>query len=124
MVGVALILAGCTPEQTQAYDEINASRRTAGVVEVAWDETVGNGAQAHAEAMASRGSIFHATLPAGSCSSENVAMASSIKAAHELFMSSDLHRSHVLDSAARTAGTGVALRDGKYYVVQRFTRSC
>ena len=51
---------------------------------------------------------------------ENVGWARSVGEMHSLFMASPAHRASILDGRYSRVGTGVAIRNGRYYVVQVF----
>ena len=124
-VAIALVVAACSPEQDEAYKLVNESRSHAGLAALAFDGALGQAAQRHAEAMAARGKIFHEVAPAGSCITENVGTASTISGVHSLFLESAVHRGNILAPTATAIGTGVAIRDGRVYVVERFVgQSC
>lgn len=116
-------LAGCTPQQADAYNRINDSRTSVGLPGLGFDEAIGNDAQRHAARLAAEGRIFHMALPPGSCMTENVGSGSSIEAVHAMLLQSPGHRAHILDRSATVVGTGVASANGRVFVVQRFVRS-
>jgi uncharacterized protein YkwD len=77
--------------------------------------------------MAAAGRASHSDLSQGSGSNwtriaENVGKAGSVAEMHGLFMQSPKHRDAILNSGYTRFGTGVAVADGQYYVVQVFVK--
>lgn len=127
-VAVALVLAlvavGCTKnaEAAQSADLINAERARRGIREAALDIHLVNKAQAWADHMAATGRVSHSVLGQVEGKwrylAENVGWARSVGEMHSLFMASSAHRASLLDGKYSRVGTGVAIRNGRYYVVQ------
>ena len=81
-------------------------------------------AQAWAEQMARTGQVSHSNLRDGAPGfrylGENVGWARSVGEMHSLFMASSSHRATIVSGRYTKVGTGVAIVNGRYYVVQVF----
>jgi hypothetical protein len=122
---LVLGLAACTPDQGEAYDLINATRRAHGLGELQWNGQLGDKAQAWAEHMARQGRISHSNLADGAPSGwralgENVGVGGSIGAVHTAYMNSPGHRANIVNPRWTHVGTGVARSGGRVYTVQVF----
>ncbi len=124
---IGLIGASCTKNNDafQAATFINDSRAASGLPSLQFDQRLIDKAQAWAEVMAANGSVSHSNLSDGTGSGwrrlgENVGFAYSVEEAHRLFMASSSHRGSILSRNYTKFGTGVAVSDGKYYLVQVF----
>jgi uncharacterized protein YkwD len=122
---LVLGLAACTPDQGEAFDLINASRRQHGLPGLQWNGQLGDKAQAWAEHMARQGRISHSNLADGAPSGwkalgENVGVGGSIGAVHTAYMNSPGHRANIVNSRWTHVGTGVARSGGRVYTVQVF----
>jgi len=124
---VALVAASCNMNG-QAWEAsllLNNERTDRGMLELTLEASLNAKAQAWAETMAAKGSVSHSNLadgiPAGwGRLGENVGWGRSVQEAHDLFMASPRHRAAILDPRFSSFGTGVSVRDGRYYVVQVF----
>ncbi len=134
--GVALALAvtllsACfgTAEQEAAFAELNGDRSAHGLgLVVPHGELIAK-AQSWADKLASENRLSHSHLPSGvpGCwrlLGENVGYGSSIGQVQDAFMNSPDHRANVLNGAYRYAGTGVAYRGDRVFVVQVFMQGC
>lgn len=126
---VALLGAGCTknPQAAESARLINNERTRRGIRTAKLDVHLVNKAQNWAEHMARNGRVSHSVLSAGIGGNtnwrylaENVGWARSVGEMHSLFMASPAHRASILDGRYSRVGTGVAIRNGRYYVVQVF----
>jgi uncharacterized protein YkwD len=124
---VALVGAGCT-KNGEAFNSaalVQNARHDAGLPDLVMNQALVDKAQAWAESMAARGVVSHSNLsdgagPGWSRLGENVGWARSIDEMHSMFMNSPAHRASILNSRFNSFGTGVAVVDGKFYVVQVF----
>ena len=124
---IALVGAGCTKnaESLQSAQLVNTARSDRGIPALNLNDTLIEKAQAWAETMAANGSASHSNLtdgagPGWSRIGENVGWARSIDEMHTMFMNSPAHRAAILDAGYTQYGTGVAVVNGRYYVVQVF----
>ncbi len=128
-----VVLSGClSANQTKMVDLVNASRRSAGRPAMTANDAASSKAQTWAARMARTGRVEHtgggsrvdtSGLPKWCSVGENVAKATSIQHAHDLWMRSSTHKANILGNFNRI-GTGV-VRDGQYvYAVQIFYRAC
>ena len=123
---LALVASGCTKNAQAAESArlINNERARRGMRELALDINLVNKAQAWAEHMARSGKVSHSVLRQvngrWSYLAENVGWARSPGEAHSLFMKSSAHRASILSGRYTKVGTGVAVRNGRHYVVQVF----
>lgn len=128
----ALLLSACTPEQNEAYGYVNDSRAAHTLAGLGWHGDLGAKAQAHAEQMAQRGTIYHSSLtsdiPSTVCwrsLGENVGVGGSIKQVHDAYMRSPGHKANILKGVYTHVGTGVAKgKDGRVYTVHVFLQGC
>ena len=123
----ALVVAfsACTPQQNQAFNHINSSRRAHGVPGVGQNLALTMKAQRWAEHLAAVGRLAHSNLASGvpyryRLLGENVGYGSSIAGVHSNFMRSSGHRANILNRRFNYAGTGVAYGRGHVWVVQVF----
>jgi uncharacterized protein YkwD len=124
---LALVATGCT-KNAQAHETavlINNERARRGIGQVHLDARLVNKAQDWADHMARTGQVRHSVLTAGIGSGwrfvgENVGWARSVGEMHSLFMASSSHRAAILDGRYNRYGTGVTVRNGRYYVVHVF----
>lgn len=123
---VALIGTACT-KNGEAWDSaqlLQGERENRGLPALSLEQSLIDKAQAWAEEM-SRTGVRHSNLRDGVESrwgrvGENVGWARSIDEMNSMFMASPAHRAAILDGRYTAFGTGVAVVDGKYYVVQVF----
>ena len=106
---------------------INSERGSAGLGLLAQDQTLNAKAEAWAAKMAAAGRASHSDLSQDSGTNwtriaENVGRAGSVAEMHQLFMQSPKHRDSILNSGYTRLGTGVAVADGQYFVVQVFVK--
>jgi hypothetical protein len=129
VVGALLCLflfAGCTPEQTDAYDRINAIRTANGLPTMLPSPPAMAKAQAWADHMAATGVLEHSDLwadmpPGGFAVGENVGQGPSLDAVNAAFLQSPKHRANLLDPQWNWVGTGIARTpNGTLFVVQIF----
>lgn len=124
---ISLVAVGCTknPESAETAQLINNERRARGIPELTLNPTLIDKAQDWAEHMARQGRISHSDLRQGTGTGwralgENVGWARSVDEAHTLFMRSSSHRTTLLDRRYSSFGVGVAVVNGRYYVVHVF----
>jgi uncharacterized protein YkwD len=106
---------------------VNSERGSAGLGLLVQDQTLNAKAEAWAAKMAAAGRASHSDLSQDSGTNwtriaENVGRAGSVAEMHRLFMESAKHRDAILDSGYTRFGTGVAVADGQYFVVQVFVK--
>ena len=106
---------------------INSERGSAGLGLLAQDQTLNAKAEAWAAKMAAAGRASHSDLSQDSGTNwtriaENVGKAGSVAEMHQLFMQSPEHRDSILNSGYTRFGTGVAVANGQYFVVQVFVK--
>lgn len=124
-------LAGCwSNDQQHVLDQINSSRRSAGLRSLNADSLAMDKAQAWAAHMARTGVLEHTGGGSNISTSglgrwcavgENVGVGSSLSIVHNAFMGSGPHRANILGNYDR-AGTGVAYGYGKVWVVHIYLR--
>lgn len=125
---LALVGAGCTknPQAAESAKLVNNERARRGIGAAKLDVHLVNKAQDWAEHMAATGRVSHSVLSSNVGKTrwrylaENVGWARSVGEMHSLFMASSAHRRSILDGRYTRVGTGVAIRNGRYYVVQVF----
>jgi uncharacterized protein YkwD len=123
---IALVGAGCTKngEAWESAQLINTERENRGLPALSLEQSLIDKAQAWAETMAASG-VRHSNLAEGvpggySRLGENVGWARSVAEMHTMFMNSPAHRASIVSGRFTAYGTGVAVVDGRYYVVQVF----
>lgn len=133
---ILLLLAGATFLVTSCLSNsmavesaalVNNERGSAGLGLLAQDQTLNAKAEAWAAQMAAAGRASHSNLSQDSGSNwtriaENVGRAGSVSEMHRLFMNSAEHRTAILNSGFTRFGTGVAVANGQYFVVQVFVK--
>jgi uncharacterized protein YkwD len=125
-LALALVAGGCTKnaQATESARLVNNERARRGLRHLALDVNLVNKAQAWAEHMARSGKVSHSVLRQvngrWSYLAENVGWARSPGEMHSLFMNSAAHRASILSGRYTKVGTGVAVRNGRHYVVQVF----
>jgi uncharacterized protein YkwD len=131
LLAVVSLLSGCfgTPDQESSFVMMNNDRAAHGVGPLIPHGGLLAKAQSWAEHLAAINSLEHSSLPSGvsSCWStlgENVGYGSSISSVEGAFMASSPHRSNLLNGAFAYAGTGVAYRGSRVFVVQVFMQGC
>ena len=127
--GATFLVTSCLSSSDTAESAalVNSERGRAGLGLLAQDETLNAKAEAWAAKMAAAGRASHSDLSQGSGSNwtriaENVGKAGSVAEMHRLFMQSPQHRDAILNSGYARFGTGIAVADGQYYVVQVFVK--
>ena len=126
-VAFALVASGCT-KNAEAWESsvlINNERTNRNIPGLALDVNLVNKAQGWADWMAATGRVGHSDLrrdagPGWRYLGENVGWARSVGEMHSLFMASSSHRSSILDRRYTRYGTGVAVVNGRLYVVLVF----
>ncbi|TPW11430.1 MAG: cysteine-rich secretory family protein [Acidimicrobiaceae bacterium] len=127
LVALGLALAACSngDESTVATD-INEVRASLGLSELVRVPELDVKAEAQAERMANRGTIFHSNNLASGVSDgwasigENVALAGSAQDAQIALEASPGHYANMTNPAYTQVGLGVVSRNGVVYVVQVF----
>jgi uncharacterized YkwD family protein len=120
-------------EERRAVDLINADRAKNGLAALVLNPEVARVARLKAEDMALNGYFDHHSPTYGSpfdmlrrfgvsyrAAGENIAKASSVERAEELFMGSSGHRANILSTSYTQVGVGVYGYNGTTYVVQLF----
>ncbi len=130
LVALALVVAlvgsacGKNAEANESSRLVNNERSNRRIHPMTMDATLVNKAQAWAEHMAATGRVSHSNLRDGAPGfrylGENVGWARSVGEMHSLFMSSASHRNSILSGQYSKFGTGVAISNGRVYVVQVF----
>lgn len=125
------VLAGClSQDQVTVQNQVNASRSANGVARLADYQPADSKAQAWANYLASIGTIQHSNLTSGYQSgtwcglAENVGMGPNLAGLQTAFMNSPSHRANILNASYDHIGTGVAYKNGYYYVVHEFVNRC
>jgi uncharacterized protein YkwD len=131
LVAVATLLSGCfgTPDQESSFGLMNNDRVAHGEAGLFPHGALLAKAQAWADHLASINALEHSSLPSGVSTcwqtlGENVGYGSSISAVENAFMASSPHRANLLNSSFAYAGTGVAYRGSRVFVVQVFMQAC
>jgi uncharacterized protein YkwD len=131
LVAVATLLSGCfgSPDQESSFALMNNDRVAHGEAGLLPHGALLEKAQAWAEHLAAIYGLQHSSLPSGvstcwSTLGENVGYGSSISAVENAFMASSPHRANLLNGAFAYAGTGVAYRGSRVFVVQVFMQAC
>jgi uncharacterized protein YkwD len=126
-LALALVAGACTRNGAafESFQRVNSEREARGLSILTLDQTLINKAQDWADSMASRGRVGHSVLADGAGDNwrilgENVGWARSVGEMHSMFMNSPEHRANVVSGRYNRVGTGVAVVDGRYYVVQVF----
>ncbi|MGA8153261.1 MAG: CAP domain-containing protein [Terriglobales bacterium] len=122
--------------ERQLVDAANRERSNRRLPTLKWDAALANAARRHAAEMASHGTISHqfpgeANLPSRATKAgvrftslaENVAMAPSGAAVHDLWMHSPPHRANLLDKDLDSVGVGVVSRNGELFAVEDFSKA-
>lgn len=124
---IAMVGVSCTKNAAayESADRINTERSGRGLRQLSLDATLVNKAQAWAERMAATRNVSHSVLTDNAGKDwrvlgENVGWARSVAEMHALFMNSAAHRANIVNGRFSRVGTGVAVVDGQYYVVQVF----
>ncbi len=127
VAALAVLGASCTKNAAafESAQRVNGTRSERGLRGLAIDPVLVDKAQAWADQMAANGAISHSVLTDGAGSNwrvlgENVGWARSVGEMHSMFMNSSEHRANIVSGRYNRIGTGVAVVDGRYYVVQVF----
>ena len=124
----ALLLAGCTEQQLELIDRINATRTENGLPALYPHPAALAKAQVWAETMAAEGELRHSELTDGITGDwkligENVGYSGDIATVHQAFLDSPGHRANILDERFNWVGTGYAESDdGRIWVAQVFVQ--
>ena len=127
-VVAALLLTGCTEQQLELIDRINATRAEHGLPALKPHPSPMAKAQAWAETMAADGDLRHSELSDGITGEwkvigENVGYSGDIPTVHQAFLDSPGHRANILDERFNWVGTGYAEGpDGRIWVAQVFVQ--
>jgi uncharacterized protein YkwD len=131
LVALVTLLSGCfgTYGQQQAFVALNNDRAAHGLAPVIPHGELIAKAQAWADKMASENRLSHSSLSSGvpGCwrsLGENVGYGSSVGSVQDALMNSPTHRANILNGAYGFAGTGVAQRGDRVFVVQVFMQGC
>ena len=123
---LATLLTGClSPEQRQVTDLLNRTRAESGVPDLRQHDELQAKAQAWAERLAAEGGLRHSLLSDGVSApwralGENVGVGATVDSVHQAFLGSPRHRANIVDRRYNNVGTGVAIANGRVYVVQVF----
>lgn len=110
-----------TINEARAWGMVSGSRATRNINSASWSSTLARCAHTHAREMMEADNTFHGT-PCNTTITQIVGQGPSPLAVYRGFLGSPSHRSAIYDSQLRRLGTGVASRDGTYYVVMDFAR--
>jgi uncharacterized protein YkwD len=131
LVAAVLVLSACffTAGQQEAYVALNNDRAAHGLAPVFPHGELIAKAQAWADKLAQDNGLSHSTLTSGipgcwRALGENVGYGSSVGGVQDAFMASSTHRANILNGAYGYAGTGVAYRGDRVFVVQVFMQGC
>jgi len=118
------------------FDAVNQERKAHGLNALQTDEALANAARKHAQRMAEQRTISHQlqgepnllsrARAAGvhfSWLSENVDEGPNVRAIHQSFMKSALHRANILDKDMDSAGIGVVEHSGQLFAVEDFSKA-
>jgi len=121
-------------QQYALWNLVNQARNQAGLSPLAWDSSLADAAEEHAQMMASQGTISHQftgepalleRLTAHNArldrASENAVYDITVEGAHDNFMSSAPHRANLLDPSFDAIGIGVVENGGILYIVEDFS---
>lgn len=122
---VALLLAACTPEESDAVVQVNAFREANALAPFAWEEGAYAKARAWSEKMADDGHLSHSKLSDGvpggwKTLGENVAYAGSVDGALRALERSPGHRANLLNPRYDRIAIGIIERNGTFWVTQVF----
>lgn len=124
---LSLVATSCvSSDQTTVFNQVNASRTTAGVRAMSANQWLSDFAQSWAERMAATCTLSHSPNYATAnpyrwrSLAENVGRGPSLTSAHNAFMNSPGHRANILNPNFNFLGTGVARGCGHYWVVHEF----
>lgn len=127
VLSIGLLLSACEPSAEQTnVDKVNAVRAAAGVAPLARSAELDAKAAAHAQVMASQGTIFHSSDLASGVSpgwrgiGENVAVAGSAVDAQAALEKSPGHYTNMVNGSYTEMGVGIVPSNGKVFVVQVF----
>ncbi len=129
--------AQTSPQEKQLFEQLNASRKEAGLAALEWDEHLAEAARAHSERMAAVNELGHvlkgepavadriaATGLHFNRSGENVGYDSDFDNLHQSWMNSPPHRENILSPNYNVVGIGVArTEDGLWYGTQDFAHA-
>jgi hypothetical protein len=128
--------AGVSVAEQYLFTAANAERKTRGLPELGWDESLKHAAVFHAQQIAAREQMSHQFpgepslgargIEAGARFSkiaENVAEAPAAATIHDLWMHSAAHRANLLDPTLDRVGIAVVSRGGELFAVEDFDRS-
>jgi len=130
LVALALLLglSACMgADQIGTLGLVRHDRAAHNVRSISLDTAYAAQAQAHAQAMANGGRLYHSPLhlAPGECSKgENVGEAGTVTQVEHLFMNSPPHRANILNPQYDHVAIGVVRQGGRAWVVQLFIGSC
>ena len=114
---------------------VNQARRSQGLAQLQWDESLAAAARRHAAVMAEHGSAQHAFSGEPSLSarvklagahfswlSENVTQGPTAEFIQSQFMRSPSHRANILDVDMNSIGIGVVEQSGQLFAVEDFAQ--
>ncbi len=120
--------------QQEMLQYVNAERAKAGIAPLTLSSSLSNGAWLKSKDMAENNYFSHTSPVYGSpfammqrlgisytAAAENIAMNSSVAAAHQAFMNSSGHRANILNASYHKAGFGLVQKGSYLYVTQWFT---
>lgn len=124
---VGLAFTGCTTEaESTNLTDLNEVRAAVGLAEFTRSPELDAKAQAQADRMAKRATIFHSSNLASGVTEgwtsigENVALAGSVDEAQRALEASPGHYANMVNPLFNNVGIGVTVRNGVTYVVQVF----
>jgi uncharacterized protein YkwD len=126
---LVLSLTACmSTEESSVFNRINDERAKAGQPALIPDSELVAKAQAHSQAMATQGTLFHTTLRDGVTGNphkmgENVAFAGSIDQAFQALLNSPPHYANIVDGSFNRVGVGIVVgADGRVWVTMDFAQ--
>lgn len=127
-VAALVVLSACSPEQVSVLNDVNSTRASHGLPDLAPHPAAMLKAQAWAEHLAATNSLSHSQLadsmsPGWKILGENVGYGGTLGAVHNAFLGSAPHRANIVDRRFNVMGTGVATSSsGLVYVVHVFAQ--
>jgi uncharacterized protein YkwD len=120
-----LVLAACTPEESNHLQAVNNYRTANGVPGLDWEEGAYAKAHAWSQKMADDGALSHSNLASGVPAGwhrlgENVAMAPTLDGALRALENSAPHRANLLNRGYSRIAIGVVQARGYFWVTEVF----
>lgn len=124
-IGIALVLAACTPEEAAHLTAVNDFRAAQGLPALNWEEGAYAKARDWSEHLAATGRLQHSNLPDGvpagwRALGENVVFAPTLEEAMTALKNSPAHRANLLSTKFDRIAIGVVERNGLFWVTEVF----